>query len=46
MVTAYGDDSNHTTAIEYGADDFITKPVDFTILKERIQTINQARFNK
>ena len=36
MVTAYGDTSNHQTAINYGADDFITKPVDFNILKERI----------
>ncbi len=41
MVTAYGDEANHSTAMEYGADDFITKPVDFTLLKERIQLINR-----
>jgi len=40
MVTAYGDEANHQTAISYGADDFITKPVDFNFLKERIRLIN------
>lgn len=40
MVTAYGDEVNHSTAMEYGADDFITKPVDFMLLKERIQLLN------
>ena len=40
MVTAYGDEANHQTAMGYGADDFITKPVDFTFLKERIRLIN------
>ncbi|HMT28475.1 MAG TPA: response regulator [Bacteroidia bacterium] len=44
MVTAYGDESNHSTAINYGADDFITKPVDFNLLKERIQVLNQTGF--
>ncbi len=36
MVTAYGDDSNFKTARDFGADDFVTKPVNFTILKEKI----------
>jgi len=36
MVTAYGDEANHQAALGYGADDFITKPVDFKLLKERI----------
>jgi YesN/AraC family two-component response regulator len=40
MVTAYGDEANHQTAITYGADDFITKPVDFNFLKERIRRVN------
>jgi CheY-like chemotaxis protein len=40
MVTAYGDDANHATASGYGADDFVTKPVDFVYLKERIRLIN------
>ncbi len=37
MVTAYGDERNHTEAISSGANDFITKPIDFQLLKERIQ---------
>lgn len=40
MVTAYGDEANHQTALNYGADDFITKPVDFKFLKERMRLIN------
>ncbi len=39
MITAYGDKENYTTAMELGADDFITKPVDFTLLKEKIKTL-------
>jgi len=38
MITAYGDDNNYRTAMELGADDFITKPVDFKLLKERMKT--------
>ena len=34
MITAYGDAENFNTAKELGADDFLTKPVDFTALKE------------
>ena len=41
MITAYGDEENHKRAMELGADDFITKPVDFTILKETIKTIRR-----
>jgi CheY-like chemotaxis protein len=40
MVTAYGDEANHATANGYGADDFITKPVDFNYLKDRIRLIH------
>ncbi len=39
MITAYGDADNYNRAMELGADDFITKPVDFKELKERIKTI-------
>ncbi len=39
MVTAYGDDNNYKNAMEFGADDFVTKPVDFNILKEKILTL-------
>jgi CheY-like chemotaxis protein len=37
MVTAYGDEENYRRAMGLGADDFITKPIDFNILKEKIK---------
>ncbi len=36
MVTAYGDENNFNQAMTIGANDFVTKPVDFTALKEKI----------
>ena len=36
MITAYGDEENYRIAIEYGADDYLHKPVEFDNLKERI----------
>jgi CheY-like chemotaxis protein len=38
MITAYGDRENHEHALSLGADDFLTKPVDFTLLREKIRT--------
>jgi len=40
MITAYGDSEIYDRAMELGADDFITKPVDFTTLKEKIKTLS------
>lgn len=37
MITAYGDQENYDTAKSLGADDFLTKPVDFTLLKEKLK---------
>ena len=37
MITAYGDGENRRMAMELGADDFLTKPVDFTLLKEKLK---------
>ncbi|MFD2572327.1 response regulator [Spirosoma soli] len=37
MVTAYGDMANIRTAMNRGAFDFITKPIDFTDLKATIE---------
>ncbi|HQY21736.1 MAG TPA: response regulator [Ignavibacteria bacterium] len=37
MITAYGDGENFKTAQELGADDFLTKPVDFKLLKEKLK---------
>jgi two-component system chemotaxis response regulator CheY len=36
MITAYGDQENYNTAMRLGADDFLTKPVDFSLLKEKL----------
>jgi len=36
MVTAYGDEENFNMAKKLGADDFITKPVDFKLLKDKL----------
>ena len=39
MVTAYGDDERRRRASEYGAAEFITKPVDFELLKQQLQQL-------
>tara|TARA_R110002073_G_scaffold335881_4_gene529348 strand:- start:1111 stop:1485 length:375 start_codon:yes stop_codon:yes gene_type:complete len=36
MITAYGDEENFNTAKKLGADDFLTKPVDFKLLKDKL----------
>jgi CheY-like chemotaxis protein len=36
MVTAYGDDERRRRADELGAVDFLSKPVDFDYLKQRL----------
>ena len=37
MITAYGDAENYNQAMRLGADDFLTKPLDFTVLKEKLK---------
>lgn len=37
MITAYGDDENYNLAKELGADDFLSKPIDFKLLKEKLK---------
>lgn len=37
MITAYGDAENYNQAMRLGADDFLTKPLDFVILKEKLK---------
>lgn len=39
MVSAYGDSDNYSRAIESGAKEFFTKPIDFNSLKEEITNI-------
>jgi len=39
MITAYGDDERRRRAVDYGAAEFITKPVDFNFLKEQLRQL-------
>ena len=39
MITAYGDQENYQQAIQLGADDFLTKPIDFKALKKKLNDI-------
>lgn len=38
MITAYGDDYNYNQAMSLGADDFLSKPIDFLSLKEKLKS--------
>lgn len=37
MISAYGDDDNYRRAIDFGAKEFFTKPIDFKSLKQEVQ---------
>ncbi len=39
MISAYGDNDNYQRAIESGAKEFFTKPIDFNSLKSEITKI-------
>lgn len=39
MITAYGDEENHRQAMQNGANDFLTKPLDFNVLKEKLKKV-------
>ena len=39
MVTAYGDNERRRQAAEYGATDFLAKPVDFEHLKAQLRQL-------
>jgi CheY-like chemotaxis protein len=38
MITAYGDAETKRKALENGAEAFLTKPIDFTVLRDEIDT--------
>ena len=42
MVSAYGDDERRQRASELGAAQFITKPVDFDLLKAQLRQLSDA----
>jgi CheY-like chemotaxis protein len=39
MITAYGDKENFETAMRLGANDFLTKPLEFNQLKDKLKAI-------
>ena len=39
MITAYGDAENYDSAMKLGADDFLTKPLDFSTLRDKLKAI-------
>ncbi len=39
MITAFGDDENYQQAMKLGADDFLTKPLNFTHLREKLKIV-------
>jgi CheY-like chemotaxis protein len=43
MITAYGDDDSRRHALELGATEFLTKPVDFDKLKVKISDMIAKR---
>ena len=36
MITAYGNEENYKQAKEYGCDDYLIKPIDFGVLKQKV----------
>ena len=42
VTTAYGDDERRRLASQYGAAEFITKPVDFDFLKTQLRDLSDA----
>lgn len=40
MISAYGDEQNRSTAARLGANEFLTKPLDFSILKEKLLNLS------
>ena len=39
LLTAYNDAYNYDTAMQYGADAYLIKPIDFAALKQKIQAL-------
>ncbi|WP_020606377.1 response regulator [Spirosoma spitsbergense] len=39
MITAYGDPDSQQQAVQLGANDFLTKPLDFAVLKQKLHDL-------
>jgi CheY-like chemotaxis protein len=42
MITAYSDEYNLNLARKFGADDYFTKPLEFSALKDKINILTRA----
>lgn len=42
MISAYGDQENYNKAMDSGAKEFFTKPIDFSILKTEVEKLINA----
>ncbi|MFB2118756.1 response regulator [Parapedobacter sp. 2B3] len=40
MITAYSDERNYRQSMQLGANDFLTKPLDFRLLKEKLKDLD------
>jgi YesN/AraC family two-component response regulator len=40
MITAYDDETKYKTAMKYGADEYLTKPIDFEMLRREMIKVN------
>ncbi|WP_234567546.1 response regulator [Rhodohalobacter sp. 614A] len=45
MISAYGDDENYKKAINSGAKEFFTKPIDFDSLKKEVHKLLEEKEN-
>jgi two-component system, response regulator, stage 0 sporulation protein F len=43
MISAYGDTENHNRAMNSGAKEFFTKPIDFDSIRTEIQNILKTK---
>lgn len=41
MITAYGNEDSYQQSMALGADDFLTKPLDFNLLKEKLKNLEE-----
>lgn len=46
MMTAYGSDEYRRKAAQYGSDGYLTKPVDFHALKEKLETAGRRALGR
>lgn len=42
MITAYGDEQNFDSAKKYGAEEYFIKPIEFELLKEKLNMLGAA----